>query len=61
MLYGKISNSPFANTAQSKIHKKENRVKLEKFAKDSVDNAYKFYVSNHSNLPKIKYFSSSKL
>ncbi|CAG8840695.1 14396_t:CDS:2, partial [Gigaspora margarita] len=51
MLYGEISNGPFANTNQSKIYKKEDRIKLEKFAKDSVNNTCKFYASNYSNLP----------
>ncbi|CAG8704309.1 7852_t:CDS:2 [Gigaspora rosea] len=51
ILYGEISNGPFANTTQSKVHKKEDRVKLGKLAKDSVDNACKFYASNYRKLP----------
>ncbi|CAG8840044.1 3757_t:CDS:2, partial [Gigaspora margarita] len=51
ILYGEISNGPFANTTQFKVHKKDDRVKLEKFAKDLVDNAFEFYASNYCKLP----------
>ncbi|CAG8607844.1 27526_t:CDS:2 [Dentiscutata erythropus] len=50
LLYGEISNGPFVDTVQGKAHKKFDRIKLGKFAKDSWDNAYRYYVAKHENL-----------
>ncbi|RIB17269.1 hypothetical protein C2G38_2187803 [Gigaspora rosea] len=50
LLYGEISNGPFVDSVQAKTHKNLNRIKLEKFAKDSWDNAYRYYVTKQSSL-----------
>ncbi|KAF0485828.1 hypothetical protein F8M41_022755 [Gigaspora margarita] len=47
LLYGEISNGPFVDSVQVKTHKKLDRIKLGKFAKDSWDNAYRYYVTKH--------------
>ncbi|CAG8840619.1 20931_t:CDS:2, partial [Cetraspora pellucida] len=57
ILYGEVSNGPFTNMPQSKVHKIEDRVKLEKFAKDSIDNAFKRHArSYYSDFQKLNIF-----
>ncbi|CAG8477295.1 30583_t:CDS:2, partial [Gigaspora margarita] len=57
ILYGEVSNGPFTNTPQSKVHKIEDRVKLGKFAKDSLDNAFKHHArSYYSDFQKLNIF-----
>ncbi|CAG8543662.1 15242_t:CDS:2 [Gigaspora margarita] len=45
LLYSEISNGSFVDSVQEKTHKKLDRIKLEKFAKDSWDNAYRYYIT----------------
>jgi len=48
-LYGEISFEPFVNSTISKLHIKEDRIKLGKFSKDSLDSSFNYHNSKVEN------------